>query len=89
MSEALASVPRILVNYLAECNACVWLKLKGLFELCSVSRLTGNIGAISNFYVQFFLNCFYLVQLFIKKILVESLKLILPLCHKFGKILRT
>lgn len=49
--------------------------------------LIGNIGAISDFYVQFFLNFFYLGHLFIKKILVESLELILPHCHKFGKIL--
>lgn len=37
--------------------ACVWLKLKGLFELSSVPRLIGNIGAIS-FLCAIFLKLF-------------------------------
>lgn len=87
MSEALASVPRILVTYLAECNGWCLPKVKGLFELSSVPRLDWQHRCRLKFLCAIFLKLFYLGHLFIKKILVENLELILPLCHKFGKIL--
>lgn len=87
MVEPLASVPRIWLHNLAECSGLCLAKVKGLFELSSVPRLDWQHRCHLRFLCAVFLKFFSLGHLFIKKILVESLELILPHCAvKFGKI---
>lgn len=60
MLEALASVPRILVTYLAECSGLCLAKVKGLFELSSVPRLDWQHRCHLRFLCAIFLKLFSL-----------------------------
>lgn len=69
----------------AECSGLCVSEVRGLFDPSSIQDLNGNVSAISKLGSVF--SC-PVLRAFIcnQKILAKSLGMLLPLCHRCGKV---